>query len=293
MTLFTAEAVNALMLGSTYAVVALGIVLIFSVLDVMSLAQGQLLVAAGYVGFVSVLSATGNLLLAALATIVAGFGLGVVVERLAVRPAATGGHMATLVTTLGAGMVLLNVLVLIAGPYQRGVDTGSMLHKVTTISGVPVNWAEVTTLIILVIGFTLVHWVTQRTSAGRVVRAAAENPRVAAIFGVNIARVRMLTFACGSSLAGLGGVMLILRYGYVSPDIGVTFTLMGLTAVLLGGTSGIAGAAVASFLLAAIQVGAITYIGAGYGDVVAFGSLFVILIVRPQGLFVRVERRGG
>jgi branched-chain amino acid transport system permease protein len=281
------------MLGSTYAVVALGIVLIFSVLDVMSLAQGQILVAAGYVGFVSILSATGNLILAALATIAAGFVLGIVVERVAVRPAASGGHMATLVTTLGAGMVILNVLVLIAGPYQRGVDTGKMFESVATISAVPINWSEVLTIISLIVGFAVVHWVTQKTSAGRVVRAAAENPKIAALFGVNIARVRMLTFASGSALAGLGGVMLILRYGYVSPDIGVTFTLMALTAVLLGGASRVAGAAIASFLLAAVQVGTITYIGAGYSDVMAFGALFVILLVRPQGLFVAAERRGG
>src|SRR4051794_14404947 len=114
MTEFTAQAVNALMLGSTYAIVALGIVLIFSVLDVMSLAQGQILVASGYVGFVTVLSATGSLIVAALPTIAAGCALGLAVERVAVRPAASGGHMATLVTTLGAGMVILNVVVLIA-----------------------------------------------------------------------------------------------------------------------------------------------------------------------------------
>jgi branched-chain amino acid transport system permease protein len=293
MTQLTAQAVNALMLGSTYAVVALGIVLIFAVLDVMSLAQGQILVAAGYVGFVTVLTATGSLALAVLVTVVAGFLLGVVVERLAVRPAASGGHMATLVTTLGAGMVIINALILIKGPYQRGVNTGGMVHSLFFISHVPINWAEVSTLIILLIGFVVVHWVTQRTSAGRVVRAAAENPRVAGVFGVNIGRVRMLTFAAGSALAGLGGVMLILQYGSVSPDFGVTYTLMGLTAVLLGGANGVVGAAVASFLLAGIQVAAITYIGAGYGDVMTFGSLFLILLVRPQGLFTRLERQGG
>jgi branched-chain amino acid transport system permease protein len=285
--------VNAIVLGSAYAVVALGIVLIFSVLDVMSIAQGQLLVAAAYVGFVTVLTATGNLLLAAVATILAGGVLGVIVERLAVRPAAAGGHMATLVTTLGAGIVITNALILVAGPYQRGVDTGSLADTAVRISGVPISWAQILTIVALAAGFATVQGVILRTGTGRVVRAAAENPVIAPVFGIDIGRVRTLTFAAGSALAGLAGVMLVTRYGYISPEFGLTFTLKGLTAVLLGGAGRLSGAAIAAFGLALVETAANTYIGADYGDLIAFALLFVLLVIRPEGLFAAAERRGG
>lgn len=288
-----AQIINAIMLGSTYAVVALGIVLIYNVLDVLSIAQGQILIAAAYVGLVLVLGATGSVLLAALATVAAAFVLGIIVERVAVRYVAHGGHMATLVTTLGAGMVIINALILIAGPYQRGVSTGGVATNFAVVSGAPVTYAEVLSVVCLGAGFAGVYWVTQMTGVGRMVRATAENPQVAAVFGVDIRRVRMLTFAAGSALAGLAGVMLVLRYGYVSPTLGVTFTLNALTVVLLGGAGSITGTAIASFGLAFVEVGAIKYIGPDYGDVLAFGLLFVFLIVRPRGLFARVERQGG
>jgi branched-chain amino acid transport system permease protein len=292
-TQFVSFIVNAVVLGSAYAVVALGIMLIFTVLDVMSIAQGQILIVAAYVGFILILNHTGSLVLAGLGTVVAAGVLGVAVERVAIRPVTTGGHQATLVTTLGVGIVLTNVLILIAGPFQRGVNTRGLASTVVTVAHVPISWAQIVTVIALAVGFAAVQFIINRTDAGRAVRAAAENPIVAPVFGVNISRVRLLTFAGGSVLAGLAGVMLVMQYGYLSTDFGLTFTLKGLTAVLLGGAGRLSGAAIAAFLLAFVEVAATTYVGATYNDLFAFGLLFVFLVIRPEGLFPAAERRGG
>jgi branched-chain amino acid transport system permease protein len=111
------QLVNALTLGSTYALVALGVVLIFSVLDVMSITQGQIFIASAYIGFVGVYRFIPNVFVAILAVLVASLVIGFVVERVAVQPALAGGHVATLITTVGVGLVLINVLIIVFGPY--------------------------------------------------------------------------------------------------------------------------------------------------------------------------------
>jgi branched-chain amino acid transport system permease protein len=201
MEVFFSQLVNGLSVGSTYALVALGVVLIFSVLDVLSLAQGEIFIFSAYIGFVWILGLTGNMAWAIAAVLMGAVALGAFVERVAIRPALSGGHMGTLITTVGVGIVLTNLLTIIFGPFSHVVPNDAFVEP-WRIGAATIRPIDALALITLLAGFTLVSWIINRTGTGIAVRATAENSEVASTFGVRVQAVRTWTFALGSGFAG-------------------------------------------------------------------------------------------
>lgn len=294
MDLFLGQLVNGLTIGSTYALVALGIVLIFSVLDVLSVAQGEILVAAAYAGFVWFFNhVSHNLLLCSLVVVAASLAIGMLTERIAVRPALHGGHLATLISTVGVGLVLTNAVQILAGADAQMVPNNDMVVPVFHLAGVAVTRIAIVSLLLLVAGFTLLKYFTEKTRAGALVRAVAEDSETAATMGVNVRFVRAATFAVGCMLAGMSGVLLALKYGNLSPHLGIGFSLTALTAAIIGGASRVEGAVLVSFILGLAETITTAYLGADYVMLVQFSFFVAILLVLPEGIFRRTLRRAG
>jgi branched-chain amino acid transport system permease protein len=292
--LFFAQLINGLTIGSTYALVALGIVLIFSVLDVMSVAQGEILVASAYCGFVWFYNhVSHNLLLCSLAVIASSLVIGMLTERIAVRPALHGGHLATLITTVGVGLILSNGVQILAGPDAQLVPNDIAVRPLFHVSGVAITLIAVASIAVLAVGFGGLKYFTEKTRTGALVRAVAEDSETAAAMGVDVKLVRAATFAMGCVLAGMAAVLLALKYGNLTPHLGVGFSLTALTAAIIGGASRVEGAVLIAFVLGIAETMTTSYLGADYIMLVQFTFFLVILVALPEGVFRRTYRRAG
>lgn len=286
------QLVNGLTIGSTYALVALGVVLIFSILDVMSLAQGELFLASGYIGLVWTLGLTGNIWLAILAVIVSSVLLGALVERVVVRPALKGGHMATLIATVGVGIILTNLIVVLFGPYNQPVPNAAVVDA-WHLGPVTLRPIDLIALAVLAVGFFGLTFIVQKTRLGVAIRATAENPKVAATFGIRVNRMRSLTFIIGTALSGLAAVILALKFGILTPVLGLDFTLKALIVTIIGGTGRIAGAVIAAFGLGIVEAMTTQLLGADWVSLVGYTVLLLFIMLLPEGIFRSRVRRAG
>ncbi|MFT3819314.1 MAG: branched-chain amino acid ABC transporter permease [Rubrivivax sp.] len=294
MELFFSQLVNGLTIGSTYALVALGIVLIFSVLDVMSVAQGEILIASAYAGFVWFHNhVSSNLVLCALVVVAVSIVIGMLTERIAVRPALHGGHLATLITTVGVGLILSNGVQILAGPDAQLVKNDAAVLPLFHVAGVAVTVIAAASVLVLAAGFAGLKYFTEKTRAGSWVRAVAEDSETAAAMGVDVRRLRAATFAVGCMLAGIAAVLLSLKYGNLTPHLGVGFSLTALTAAIIGGANRVEGAVLVAFVLGIAETMTTSYLGADYILLVQFSFFLAILLVLPEGIFRRTTRRAG
>lgn len=280
------QVANGLSIGVAVILMALGLTIIFGLLDVINMAHGEFYALGAYVGLsLASLGAPFWLLLVAVPVIMAGIGYGT--ERLLVQRVfhSKERHMLTLLLTFGLAIILEDVYKLIWGPQAIKPDTP--IPGGSEIFGVFLpNYR------IFLIGFgTLLiaaTWlVVYRTRLGAMVRAAAFDRNMAASLGVPTKTVYAGAFAFGVALAGLSGVLLAPLYS-MFPTMGKDFILMAFSVVIVGGLGSITGAVVAGLLLTQIQTIASLYVPPSWADPLVFGIMVVVLMVRPQGMFGRL-----
>ena len=288
--MFVEQLVNGVMLGAVYALIAIGYTLIFGVLGLLHLAHGEVFMVGAFAGLVAV-RATGSVLLAmAFAMVVTGV-LGVVIERVAFRPLRGAHHLAPLATTIGVGIVLQETTRWYFGPEQKGFPP-TLAADVWQLGPLRISSAQAFLLVTAVVLMAALHLFLARTSAGRAIRASAEDQSVATLLGVNVNGTIVACFLIGSALAGAAGVLVGLIYNSVHPFIGVQMGIKGLVVMLLGGLGNVTGAMLAGVLLGILEVLGAGYLASSYRDAFAFGALMLVLLVRPEGLLgVQAPRR--
>ena len=294
------QIINGLVLGSMYALVALGYTMVYGIINLINFAHGEVLM----VGALTSWSAIGLmqdampaapgwlvLLLAMLiACVVAGL-LNFVIEKVAYRPLRNSPRLAPLITAMGVSIFLQVSAAVIWKPNYKAYPTllpSTPLH---------VGGAVITPTQILILGLTAVSlavlmWLVHATRLGRAMRATAENPRVAALMGVKPDRVISATFIIGAVLAAIAGVMWAENYGTVQHSMGFLPGLKAFTAAVLGGIGNLGGAVVGGLLLGLIESIGAGYIGdftggvlgSNYADIFAFIVLIAVLTLRPSGL---------
>jgi branched-chain amino acid transport system permease protein len=285
------QLVNGVMLGSVYALVAIGYTLVFGVLGMLHLAHGEVFMIGAFVGLVVVSATSGSLLLGMLAAILATGLLGVLIERVAFRPLRGAHHLAPLATTIGAAIALQETARWYFGAEQKGFPATIELTS-WEFGPLRVTSVQVFILASSVILMAAVHLFLSRTRAGRALRATAESPVVASLLGVNVERTVVLTFLVASMLAGAAGVLVGVAYSAVNPFIGVQMGIKGLVVMLLGGLGNVPGAMVGGICLGVLEVLGAAYVASSYRDAFAFGAVMLIILVRPEGLLgLRVQRR--
>jgi branched-chain amino acid transport system permease protein len=284
------QAANALALGGIYGLVALAYNLTFGVLKVVNLAFGALIAVGAYAGLTAAESFRATFLVAASSGMVAAALFGVLVHAAAVVPlgrywdARSDAHLGALVTTVGAGLVIQNGLQRLYGnqdlPYPPVLPT-----DYRGAASFSVSVAQVVVLMITTGLLACVWWALTRTHWGLYVRAATDNPAEAKALGIGVQRVKIQVVALSSALAGLAGVCIAVLDRGVTPTSGLTYGLKGLVCLIVAGTGNIVGAVAVAFLLAAIEILTVAAGFATVKDIAAYGSMLVILFVRPQGLF--------
>jgi branched-chain amino acid transport system permease protein len=300
MDIFLQQIVNGLVLGSVYALVALGYTMVYGILGLINFAHGEVVM----VGALTALSVTSALmaanlglpapLIAVIALLVAVgvcMALGFSIERIAYRPLRRAPRLAPLITAIGVSIVLQNLAMMVWG---RGYFSFPSVASVTTYN---FGGAAVTDLQILIVllAFALMAGLlilVHRTRLGLAMRATAENIPVAALMGVDANRIIVAAFLIGAALAAIAGIMVSAYYGIAHYYMGFMLGLKAFTAAVLGGIGNLGGAMLGGLLLGVIESLGAGYIGdltgdifgSNYQDVFAFFVLILVLTIRPSGL---------
>ena len=297
---FFQQLINGIMIGSTYAVVALGFGLIFSVMRVVNLAHPEIFMVGAYVAFVvitrlhipgqglGVSVAVGVFLLVLVLAMVATGVVGLILERLVVRPTRGTYILTPFIATSGVSIVLQNGAQRVFGPDPVRVPSVIPAHTFA-VSGVRVTSMQITTVLTAVLIMLALRYYVYRTRWGRATRAVAEKPDVAAACGVNVNLVSQLTVSIASIMAGAAGVTLGLLYSSAAPFMGLLFGLKSFVCMLVAGNRYIEAIMAVGLLLGVVEAMVTGYVSSNLRDAVAFALLLAVLFFRPQGLFGSYE----
>jgi branched-chain amino acid transport system permease protein len=295
MTVFLQQVVNGLVIGSSYALVAVGFTLIFGVLRIVYLAHGAVLVAGAYIGLFALMW-FGSLLAALVVGTIGAAILGLLVEFVALRPVREQNHLIALVTTISFATIVQEALRLSVQSGQAisyPASIGSVLLQ-TNIGGVRlhVTVGQVAVIVVALVLVVALTFIIQRTWMGRSIRAVADSPLIASMLGIRVNVISAQTVALASALAGAAGVLLGLTIPAIDPYIGEHLQFKALAIVLFGGLGSIPGAVIGGLLLGFVEAMAAGYLATSYRDLFAFVTMVVILFFRPSGLLGRrlVER---
>ncbi len=295
---FFQQIINGLVLGSMYALVALGYTMVYGIINLINFAHGEVLMVGALVSWtvVSALAETAMpgwsmMLISLLCAIVVCSVLNFSIEKLAYRPLRNAPRLAPLITAMGMSLLLQTLAMIIWKPNPKPYPI--LLPSEPINLGGPV----ITVTQCLILGLTAVilaglMFLVNKTKLGRAMRATAENPRVAALMGVKPDMVISATFVIGASLAAVAGVMWAANYGTVQHAMGFMPGLKAFTAAVLGGIGNLAGAVVGALLLGLVEALGAGYLGdltggvlgSHYADIFAFVALILVLTLRPQGL---------
>ncbi len=287
---FLQHLLNGLVLGATYALLGIGLTLIFGIMRVVNFAHGELYALGGYVAyaFVSVLGLNffGSLALAA----VAGFALGALIEYVLLRRRDLASIDEVMLIMIGTMLIMQNTELLIWGGVAKVVPSPFSQTPLVfgAVSVSPIRLFVLCAALMLLGAFYLL---IERSRFGLAMRATFQDKDAARIVGVNVSRIYTSTFALGSSLAAVAGALLAPVF-VVSPTMGDLASLKAFAIVILGGLGNLMGAALGGFALALVEEFGAGYVSTAYRDAIGFLVILLVMLVRPQGLFVAKERVG-
>jgi len=276
--------IDALALGCLYALIALGITLVYTVMGMMNFAHGEFIMLSAYALYVFA-----GLPFAAgvAAALLAGVVVALLAERVAFRPVRGADLSTQLVTSLAVAAILQNVVTVAVDARAQSVATPSSISESTSIGGLSVPNLEFVTLGLTLVVLGGLGWLLYRTRTGLAMRAAAENFDMARLLGVRADRVIAISFAISGGLAAAVGVLIVMQTGQVSPAMGLTPILVGFVAVVIGGFGSMVGAVMGGLLLGALTSLLGVYLPEGlvpFRDAIVFTFPVLILIFRPHGL---------
>lgn len=282
------QLVNGLMLGSSYALIAVAFALLLGIFDMLNIAIGEVFMLGAFFGLTLV--SRGLPFLPALLIAMALAGLvNLVIERFAFRPLRHASPVLPLLSSIGFSMLLQDTAVNVWGservPFPPSIRVASW-----ELGPILVSSVQLLILATTVGLMTVLHLGVRRTKIGRAMRAVAESPEIASLLGVDTRRVIVATFFVSGALAGAAGVLVGLTFSVISPFIGLEIGLKGVAAMVVGGAGNVQGAMLAGPLLGMAEVLSVAYLGAAHRDIVVYGLLILTLVVRPQGLLGTVQR---
>jgi branched-chain amino acid transport system permease protein len=298
---FLQELVNGITTGALYALVALGFTMVYGVLKLLNFAHGDLFMVGAYVGFFVIqwfggptkLTIPVPLLLVIMFVLAAGLvgGLGVAMERFAYRPLRNAPRIAPLITAIGVSFFLENSALLLFGAQPRIYNTSDFisLSSGIQIGSVTIDSVQIMVLVLSVLLMVGLRLLVNRTRLGRQMRAVAADREAAEMLGISVNFTIAATFFLGSALAGVAGVMWGLLFNQVTPTIGFLAGLKAFTASVVGGIGSIPGAMLGGLLIGLAESFITGYITSTYSNLLVFGLLITVMLIRPSGLLGQAQ----
>jgi branched-chain amino acid transport system permease protein len=284
MHLFFQELLNGLVVGSLYALVALGLALIYGTMQVPNFAHGHLYMLGAYVAFFGVTVAHIGYWPAMLLAIVVLALVGILLERLVFRPLSNAPEVNTIIAAVGVLFFLQTLAQVWFGGDYRVFP--SPYDKVVHFAGLVATQQQLIIIVAAAVLMVALFWFLKRTLTGATIEAVAQNRAGAALVGIDTNRVSMMVFAISAGLAAAAAT-LIASISLISPSMGFTVILKAFAIIVLGGMGSVPGAIIGAYILAFAESFAGTYISSNYQDAIAFGVLVLILTFKPTGLFAK------
>lgn len=285
------QVVNALMLGSVYALIALGYTMVYGIIRFINFAHGDVFMVAGYIVFNVVALLKFGFWGALFSAVIGAMLLGVIIERVAYRPLRNAPKISLLITAIGVSLFLENFVALpvVMGSMPKVVPSFIPV-SVYSIAGVRFTSAQLIILGTAIVLMVLLGWFIRSTKLGRAMRAVSSDFAAVPLMGINVDNIISTAFAIGSGLAGVGGLLYVIVYPMVDPFMGIMIGTKAFIAAVVGGIGNIYGAVAGAYLIALMEV---AMVAAGYStwrDAVAFGLLILVLLVKPSGLLGKFQK---
>ena len=272
-------------LGSIYAIIALGYTMVYGIAKMLNFAHGDVIMVGAYICFYAISRFSLPPLVGVLAAMAVCTVLGIVVERLAYKPLRAAPSLAVLITAIGVSYFLQNGALLLWSSNPKVFPSITGMGKISLFGGqLTVSLVTVVTIITCIIIMIVLTWFTGNTKMGKAMRACSEDKGAAQLMGINVNSTISLTFAIGSGLAAIAGVLLCSAYPTLVPTTGSMPGIKAFTAAVFGGIGSIPGAFLGGLLLGVIEIFAKAYISTQLSDAVVFAVLIVVLLVKPAGL---------
>ena len=282
---FLSYLINGISLGSVYAIIALGYTMVYGIATMLNFAHGDIIMVGGFAAFTVISTMGGNPIVGVLTAVVVCTVLGVVIERVAYKPLRNASPLAVLITAIGVSYLLQNIALLIFGSNPRqftsviNIPPLKLADGQLSISSVTI--VTIVTCIIIMIGLTTF---INKTKIGQAMLAVSEDKGAATLMGIDVNRTIAVTFAIGSALAAIAGVLLCSAYPSLTPYTGSMPGIKAFVAAVFGGIGSIPGALIGGIILGVIENLSKAYISSQLADAIVFSVLIIVLLVRPTGI---------
>lgn len=283
--MFLSNLINGISLGSVYAIIALGYTMVYGIAKMLNFAHGDVIMIGAYIAFCTMAYLNLPPVVAVLAAMVVCTLLGILIEGLAYKPLRRASSLAVLITAIGVSYFLQNVALLIWGSAPKAFTSVVSFGSVSLFDGrliiAPESIVTVAAGVVVMIALTMF---TKKSKMGKAMRAVSEDKDAAELMGINVNVTISTTFAIGSALAAIAGVLLCSAYPVLIPTTGSMPGIKAFTAAVFGGIGSIPGAMLGGVLLGIIEIFSKAYISTQLSDAIVFGVLIVVLLVKPTGL---------
>jgi len=278
------QAVNALQLGSAYALVALGYTMVYGVLRFIYFAHADVFMVGAYIGYFAFLKLGAPFPVCLVLAMVGCALLSITIERIAYRPLRTAPRLSVLITAIGVSLALEHGTRATIGPEYRAFP--AILPRTTfQVGGVYFTVSLIGVLVTSLVLMAILNYIVSRTLIGKAMRAVSWDKEVAQLMGININRIITYTFAIGAAAAGAAGLMWGLVYPMIDPYMGLMPGIKAFVAAVVGGIGSVPGAVVGGFILGTVETATAAFLPSMYRDALAFSVLALVLIFRPTGMF--------
>ena len=282
---FLCNLINGISLGSVYAINALGYTMVYGIAKMLNFAHGDVIMVGAYISFCTTAYLKLPVFVSVVFAMIVCTVLGILIERLAYKPLRRATSLAVLITAIGVSYFLQNSALLIWGSAPKTFSTIVPFGSIALFDGGLIITAEsivtVAACIVIMIALTLF---TKMSRIGKAMRAVSEDKDAAELMGISVNFTISVTFAIGSALAAIAGVLLCSAYPVLTPTVGSMPGIKAFTAAVFGGIGSIPGAMVGGILLGIIEIFSKSYISTALSDAIVFGVLIVVLLVKPTGL---------
>lgn len=280
---FLQQLINGLALGSVYALLALGYTMVYGIIQLINFAHGEIYMIGAFAGYYTATTLGLPLIPTLLAAMAVSALAGIIIEKVAYKPLRNSPRITLLITAIGVSLLLQNGMRILVGanpkPFPDLIQAGYI-----SLGSLNIEWKTVLMFTVSALLVLLLQFIVYKTKVGKAMRAASYDIEAASLMGINVNNTISLTFAIGSALAGVAGVLVAISYPSITPYMGVMPGLKAFVAAVLGGIGSIPGALLGGLSIGVLETLSKAYISTSLSDAIVFGVLIVILLIKPAGL---------
>lgn len=280
---FSQQLINGLALGSVYALLALGYTMVYGIIKLINFAHGEIYMIGAFAGYFAADTLGLSLVPTLIVAMVISAIVGIIIEKVAYKPLRNSPRITLLITAIGVSLLLQNAMNLIVGANPKALPE-LIQNKMISLGGVQINNKTILMFGVSAVLVLLLQFIVYKTKVGKAMRAASFDTEASQLMGINVDNTISLTFAIGSALAGIAGVLVAITYPSITPYMGTMPGLKAFVAAVLGGIGSIPGALLGGFLMGVIETLTKAYISTSFSDAIAFSVLIIILLIKPSGL---------